>query len=78
MKDVNDVNWISGVAPTNPVVCKVKLRYRMKEQPAVVYPGENNTAHIEFEEPQRAKTPGQAAVFYDDNLVLGGGIIIKG
>lgn len=73
--DVCEVNWISGVSPKKPITCKVKIRYRMKEHPAVIYPGENNTAHIEFEEPQRAKTPGQAAVFYDGDVVLGGGII---
>lgn len=75
--DVCEVNWISGNVTENPIVCKVKLRYRMKEQPAIIYPGENNTVHIEFEEPQRAKTPGQAAVFYDGDVVLGGGIIFK-
>lgn len=74
--DVCDVNWISGNMPQDPVNCKVKLRYQMKEQAAVIYPGMNNTVHIEFEQPQRAKTPGQAAVFYDGDVVLGGGIII--
>ena len=73
--DVCDVNWISGIVPENPIECRVKIRYRMKEQEAVVYPEENNTVHIEFKEPQRAKTPGQAAVFYDGDVVLGGGII---
>lgn len=74
--DVCNVNWISGHTPKQPISCRVKLRYRMKEQPAVVYPGENNTVHIEFNEPQRAKTSGQAAVFYDGEVVLGGGTII--
>lgn len=73
--DVYDINWISGIEPLNPVKCKVKLRYQMVEQPAIIYLGKNNTAHIEFEEPQRARTPGQAAVFYDGEVVLGGGII---
>lgn len=74
--DVCEVHWISGETPNEPVRCKVKLRYQMKEQAAVVYPGkDNNTVHIEFDEPQRAKTPGQAAVFYDGDVVLGGGII---
>lgn len=75
--DVCDVNWIAGEAPIGPVRCSVKLRYRMKEQPATLYPGDNNTAHIEFDEPQRAKTAGQAAVFYDGDVVLGGGIIMN-
>ena len=74
--DVKDVNWISGLIPVNPICCKVKIRYRMKEQEGVIYPGENNTAHIEFKKPQRAVTPGQAAVFYEGDVVLGGGIII--
>ncbi len=73
--DVVNVNWISGKAPTKPIECKVKIRYRMKEQPAIIFPGENNTVHIEFDEPQRAKTAGQSAVFYDGDIVLGGGII---
>lgn len=74
--EVGNVNWISGEAPTEPVACSVKLRYRMKEQPAMAYPQADGTVHIEFEEPQRAKTPGQSAVFYDGDVVLGGGIII--
>ena len=73
--DVFKVHWISGVAPKKPFSCMVKLRYRMKEQAATVYPGDNNTVHIVFDEPQRAKTPGQSAVFYDGDVVLGGGII---
>lgn len=73
--DVCDINWISGTAPEKPIKCKVKIRYRMEEQPAVLYPGDNNTAYVEFVEPQRAKTAGQAAVFYDGDVVLGGGII---
>lgn len=75
--DVQDVNWISGNVPIEPLRCKVKIRYRMAEQSAVVYSGKNNTAHIEFDEPQRAKTAGQAAVFYDGDIVLGGGVIVK-
>lgn len=75
--DVADINWISGEAPTKEFTCKVKLRYRMKEQEAVVTPIGADKAHIEFKEPQRAKTPGQAAVFYDGEVVLGGGIIQK-
>jgi len=74
--DVRDINWISGHAPSEPISCKVKIRYRMKEQDAILYPQENNCAHIEFVEPQRAKTAGQAAVFYQGDVVLGGGVII--
>lgn len=51
-----------------------KLRYRHMEQPAVIYPYKEGVM-IEFKEPQRAPSPGQSAVFYDNDIVIGGGII---
>ena len=60
---VNDFNWIAGEAPASPIRCKAKLRYRQVEQ-------------ILFDEPQRAVTPGQAAVLYDGEVVLGGGTVV--
>ncbi|MDR9831392.1 hypothetical protein RCJ22_38040, partial [Vibrio sp. FNV 38] len=55
--------------------CSAKIRYRQKEQPAtLIIKGEGN-AVIRFDEPQRAVTPGQAAVVYEGDTVLGGGII---
>ena len=72
---VSDVNWISGDTPEVPVRCAVKIRYRAREQAATVYPEENGCARIVFDAPQRAVTPGQAAVFYDGDTVLGGGTI---
>ena len=47
----------------------------MTEQPATVYPEENGTIRVEFDQPQRAITPGQAVVLYDGDLVIGGGTI---
>ena len=73
--DVKNVNWISGEVPEVPVECKAKIRYRHKEQPAVVIPTGKDSAHITFDEAVRAITPGQSAVFYDGDVVLGGGII---
>lgn len=73
--EVHDVNWISGICPKSPILCKVKLRYRMKEQSAIIYPLNDNTVRIEFVESGQAATPGQSAVFYDGDIVLGGGII---
>jgi tRNA-specific 2-thiouridylase len=49
----------------------------MTEQPATVYPLEDGTVRIVFDEPQRAITPGQAVVFYQGDTVLGGGTIAK-
>lgn len=54
-----------------------KLRYCHKEQPAVIYPADGGVI-AEFDEPQRAPSPGQAAVFYDGDTVVGGGTIVKG
>ncbi len=75
--DVADFHWISGKAPKREIRCKVKIRYRQKEQPAAVIPTSEETVHIRFEQPQRAITPGQAAVVYDEDVVLGGGVILK-
>lgn len=73
--DVADFNWISGSAPQKAFRCKAKIRYRQPEQWATVTPTGENAAHITFDEPQRAITPGQAAVLYDGDTVLGGGTI---
>ena len=73
--DVRDFNWISGKAPTEPLRCKVKIRYRQKEQWATVTPKGDTAVRIDFDEANRAVTPGQAAVLYDGDTVLGGGEI---
>ena len=73
--DVSDFNWISGAVSQGEFRCKVKIRYRQPEQWASVTPTGENTVHIVFDTPQRAITPGQAAVLYDGDTVLGGGTI---
>ena len=55
-----------------------KLRYRHTEQPCIIHQTDKNTVILEFDTPQRAPSPGQAAVFYDGDIVLGGGTIVKG
>lgn len=75
--DAEDFNWISGEVPQDEVRCSVKIRYRQPEQKATVIPTGENTVHIIFDEPQRAITPGQAAVIYDNDIVLGGGTICR-
>lgn len=73
--EVRDFNWISGEAPQTRLRCKAKIRYRQQEQWATAISVNENTVHIVFDEPQRAITPGQAAVLYDGDTVLGGGTI---
>ena len=74
--DVCEINLILTDALTEPLRCKVKTRYRHKEQWATVTQTGPDQLHIEFDEPQRAITPGQAAVLYDGDIVLGGGTIM--
>lgn len=73
---VGDFHWISGELPTTAVRCRVKVRYRQTEQPATVFPLADKKVRIEFDTPQRAVTPGQSAVLYDGDTVLGGGEIL--
>ena len=72
-----DWNWISIPQLAEPIRVKAKARSRMTEQSATVYPEENGFARVEFDEPQRAITPGQAVVLYDGNIVVGGGTITE-
>ncbi|NLX70575.1 MAG: tRNA 2-thiouridine(34) synthase MnmA [Clostridiales bacterium] len=74
---VDDVNLISVTSIDSPIRASVKIRYTAKEAPATIYPYEDDTLRVVFDEPQRAITPGQAAVIYQDDLVVGGGIIAK-
>jgi tRNA-uridine 2-sulfurtransferase len=69
------VNWISGSPPEGPFRAQVKIRYRARESWASVTPLEGSQVGVRFDEPVRDITPGQAAVFYDGDLCLGGGII---
>jgi len=72
---IKKVNWISG-KPKFPLKCKVKIRYLTKAVSCIVYQIRNTKYRIQFSAPQRAVTPGQSAVFYKRNKVLGGGIIM--
>lgn len=61
-----------------PIQVMAKVRYRMTEQPATLEQTGPDTARLTFQQPQRAITPGQSVVFYQDDVVLGGGIILSG
>ena len=80
---VRDVNWSNGEVPQTPFRADVKIRYSAKEVPALVSPLEGDQAcpepgqrvSVKFDAPVRDVTAGQAAVFYQDEMMLGGGII---
>jgi tRNA-specific 2-thiouridylase len=75
---VGNMHYLSGEIPTIPFEAQVRVRYKALEQPALVTPLEGKCVHVRLLHPQRAITPGQAAVFYggeDGDEVLCGGII---
>ena len=72
------LNFIPFPALTGPLRLKAKVRYRMAEQPCLLEPLGPDLVQVTFDHPQRAITPGQAVVFYQDDLVVGGGTIRKG
>lgn len=72
---VRDVNLISIDKLEEKMRVKARIRYNQKEQPATIEPLADGKIKLVFDEPQRAITPGQSAVFYDGDTVVGGGII---
>jgi tRNA-uridine 2-sulfurtransferase len=71
-----DVNWLSGEAPWEPFRAEVKIRYTAREAEALVMPQGGNQVQVRFDAPQRDITAGQAAVFFQGELAIGGGIIV--
>jgi tRNA-specific 2-thiouridylase len=71
---VRDVNWIALEEPPASLRVEVKIRHQHTPAPASLIPDADG-ARVEFDAPQRAVTPGQAAVFYQGDLVIGGGWI---
>jgi tRNA-specific 2-thiouridylase len=72
-----EVNWLSIDPPSRPLRCQVRIRNQHRPAPAELIPVRESEARLSFDEPQRAISPGQAAVFYNGDLVLGGGIIAR-
>lgn len=71
----SQLHWTHGEAPTNPIECMAKNRYRQDDQACKVMLDDQGNAIVDFRQPQRAITPGQSVVFYLDDECLGGGII---
>ncbi len=70
------VNWITGDPPSGPIQAEVKIRYKAMQINAKVSPLSGDRVHISFDQPAFGVTPGQAAVIYDGDICLGGGIIL--
>jgi tRNA-specific 2-thiouridylase len=72
---VDSVNWIDGKGMDASLAAQVKIRYNHPGAEAILSPAGRNEVEVKFEAPQKAITPGQAAVFYNGEVVLGGGWI---
>lgn len=72
---VGRINWVSIAEPSTPIRAEAQIRYRSAPVPVTIIPLENSRVRLVFDEPQFSVTPGQAAVWYDGDKVLGGGII---
>ncbi len=74
----NDLHWVAGHAPARSLQASAKIRYRQIAQPCTLTLSDNTSEiTVDFNAPQRAITPGQAVVFYQDHVCLGGGTIIS-
>lgn len=73
--EATGLDWCSNRALAQPIECAAKIRYRQADQRCRVEPIGDNRCRVIFDEPQRAITPGQSVVFYQDDICLGGGII---
>lgn len=73
---LEDVNYMSVDDINEPIEVTGKLRYSQKDSPCILFKDENGRLNAEFDEPMRAATPGQSAVFYNEDCIICGGIII--
>jgi tRNA-specific 2-thiouridylase len=72
-----DVSFVAGAPPPLPASITLKIRYTGHEASATLCPGDEGTIRIHLDKPLRDITPGQGAVFYQGDVVLGGGIITE-
>ena len=71
----NSLHWITAAPDSLPFRCQAKTRYRQADQNCTITALNEETCSVVFDQPQRAVTPGQSVVFYDQDICLGGGII---
>jgi tRNA-specific 2-thiouridylase len=74
---VGEVNWLSAEELEKPVPAQIKIRYNDHGHNGILYPQKDHRLKVVFDEAQNAVTPGQSAVFFAGEQVLGGGIIEK-
>jgi len=73
--EIGNVNWVAGAPPGSPIRAEVQIRHRHRAAAATITPLPDSRARVMFDHQQRAVTPGQAAVFYRGDEVIGGGWI---
>ena len=73
--EARQLAWVSGETPTQGSVLTAKVRYRQQDQVATIEAIDHDCMKLKFDQPQRAVTPGQSVVLYDDDVCLGGGVI---
>jgi tRNA-uridine 2-sulfurtransferase len=71
------VHWVSGQAPASEFRCTAKTRYRQQDVDCTVHIQSDNTLSVQFDQPQRAVTPGQSLVLYQNEFCLGGAVIAQ-
>ena len=75
---LSEIDWVAESQPALPLNCMAKTRYRQADQACTLFFNEaDGCFQVDFDEPQRAVTPGQSVVFYSDDICLGGGVIEK-
>lgn len=74
----DDVNYIAFADPTEPFECTAQTRYHQREAACTVYPLKDGKTRVEFKSVQKAVSPGQSIVFYDGDIIIGGGKIVNG
>jgi tRNA-specific 2-thiouridylase len=74
---IESVNYVGGLTPASGTRVTAKIRYNGADAPATLLPNDDYHATLRFDIPQRAPTPGQAAVFYAGNRVIGGGFVTR-